>query len=137
MAETSAMFGGVLLVILFRSIERTGELYLRHDRPTQFSRAFELGDCLTGGGFLFMAREENRGAIAVSNIRSLTIERGGIMNLEEKVNQSRIGHHGRLKFDLHHFGMASGVRTHLLISRIFRRARPSIPLRSTRRLALL
>ena len=87
MAETATVFRGVLLVIFLRPIEWSCEFYLRHNRAIVSFRFLELSNRVPCGGFLFRSREENRRAVVVPDIKSLTVGRGGIVNIEEKVEQ--------------------------------------------------
>ena len=87
MAEAAAVFGGVLLVILLRSIERPCEFYLCNDGALVYSHLLESGNRVTGRGFLLRGRKEDSRAVVVPNIESLTVGRRGIVNLEENVEQ--------------------------------------------------
>jgi hypothetical protein len=48
---------------------------------------------------------ENGGAILRACIRALTVERGGIMNGKEDIQQVMIGNDARVEVDLHDFGV--------------------------------
>ena len=88
MTEAATMFRGVLLVILLRPIERSCEFYLCRDGAIVHSRFLESGNRVTGGVFLFRGGEEDGRAVVAPDIKSLTVDRGGIVNLKEKVEQS-------------------------------------------------
>ncbi len=109
MTEASTMLGSVLLMVLFRPIEWSSERDLSDDRTMIFACSLEIGDRLPSGGFLRRVREKDGGAIVVSNVQALTIDRSGIMNLEEKAEESRIGNDGRIKLDSDDLGVTGVV----------------------------
>jgi len=68
-----------------------------------------VGDCSFGNALLFVARVEDRRAIAEPHIISLTIFRGRVVNLEEELEQPPIANFAGIKNDLDSFGMSSVI----------------------------
>jgi hypothetical protein len=120
MAEAAAVLRGVLLVIFFRAVEWAGQFDLRHDRAMVFPVFFKLGNGLAGRSFLLGGGEIDGRSVIVPEVKPLAVERRGIMNVEEKVEQLRVRHLGRVELDLHDLGMTRGVRADLFVSRIRR-----------------
>src|SRR5258706_16104759 len=48
---------------------------------------------------------KDRGTVLCASICALTVKRGGVMDCEEHVQQVAIRKNGRIKLDLHYFGM--------------------------------
>jgi len=117
-AEAAAMLGGVLLMIFLGAVKGSGKFHLGDNRPAIFSCLFQSGDCPPSGGFLAGAGEENCRSVIVSDIESLTIERSGIVNLEEQLEQPRVRNDGWIKLQSHHLGVPGGMRTDLFIGGI-------------------
>ena len=59
---------------------------------------------------------KNDGAILCANIGPLPVQGCGIMICPENVEQFAIGDLRRIKFDLHHFGVAGFVRANVFVS---------------------
>src|SRR6185295_15354310 len=68
-----------------------------------------VGDCSFGNALLFVARVEDRRAIAEPHIISLTIFRGRVVDLEEELEQPPIADFARIKNNLDRFGMSSVI----------------------------
>ena len=119
MAKASPMFGSVLLVIFLCPVERSSEFHLCDDRAS-ISGLLELGDRLPSDGLLGEVGEKDRRAIVVPNIESLTIYRGGIVNLEEQIEQLGIRNDGRIKLQLDDFCVTGRMRTDLFVGWVSR-----------------
>src|SRR5258706_9086539 len=48
---------------------------------------------------------KDRGTVLCAAVRALTVKSGGVMDCEEHVQQVAIRKNGRIKLDLHYFGM--------------------------------
>src|SRR4026207_40754 len=82
---------------------------LGHDFTWPQPRGLYVGDCSFGNALLFVARVEDRRAIAEPHIISLTIFRGRVVNLEEELEQPPIANFAGIKNDLDSFGMSSVI----------------------------
>src|ERR1700730_5546670 len=61
--------------------------------------------------------EDDR-TILRADVRTLAVQRGGIVVRPENIEELLVAHERWIELDLHHFGMASLVRAHVFVSRI-------------------
>src|SRR6266545_836998 len=65
----------------------------------------QILDQFLGNLLLFLVMVEDGGAILCPSVRALTVQRGGVMDGEEHVQQIPVGNDIRVKVDLHNFSM--------------------------------
>ena len=70
--------------------KRTGRRYFRDDLSGPGSRGIDVSDGVFRGPLLLIGGIEDRGAIAGSEVVTLPIRGGWIMNLEEELQQLAI-----------------------------------------------
>jgi len=99
----------VILVFVLTSPERTSRFYFGHRFSVPDSRGIDVCDRLFCGPFLLIARIEDRGAIAGSEVVSLPIQSGWIVNLKEELQQLSIAQLLRIKDNLDRLGMISMI----------------------------
>src|SRR5262249_32339704 len=63
--------------------------------------------------------EKDRRTVLSAGVRSLPVQRGRIVIFPKNVQQYLVGDHGRVKLDLHGFGVSCTVGTDLLVGRLF------------------
>src|SRR5580693_2780858 len=80
----------VIVVFGLSFPERTSRFYFSHRFSGPYSRGIDVGNRLFCGPFLFIACIEDRRAIAASEVVSLPIQCGWIMNLKEELQQLSI-----------------------------------------------
>ena len=73
----------VLLVILLRQKERGHGSNLGDNQMVPYTGRFQLHDHLLGDGLLLRAMEEYGRPVLRTNIRTLTVQRGRVMDGEE------------------------------------------------------
>src|SRR5689334_23380450 len=93
----------IILVFGLSLPERTSRRDLGHDFTWPQPRGLHVGDCSFANALLFVARIEDRRAIAEPHIIPLTISRGRVMDLEEELEQPPIADFGGIKNDLDSF----------------------------------
>src|SRR4051812_45624331 len=80
----------VLLVIVLGAVVRAQGRDLRHDLVWLF--LLRASQSRLRGLYLLGRARENRAAVLVANVRALAVPCGGVVDLEEDVEQSAIRH---------------------------------------------
>src|SRR6266850_2239801 len=112
-ARLDAALRKILLVILLSTVELRSRSDLRHDGLGKHRlRLFLRRDRRL---LLLRRMEEDRRTILRADVRSLAVKRRGIMHLPECVEQFVVVDARRVERYLHHFGVAGGVSTNVLI----------------------
>jgi hypothetical protein len=99
----------IILVLGLCLPECAGRRNLSHDFTWPQPRGLHVGDCSFGDALLFGAGIEDRRAIAESDIISLTIFCGRIVNLEKELEQPSVADLCRIENNLDSFGVSSVV----------------------------
>src|SRR5579862_2330411 len=112
----------ISLVILLGAPERLRRFYFR-DNLLRLVAAFggQLFDLRSRLSFLIGRMIENRGSILGSPIGPLPVQRGGIVQREERIEQMLVRCFLRIEVKLHHFCMPGLVRANITIGWPFRR----------------
>src|SRR6478672_4659433 len=99
----------IILVLGLSLPERASGRNLSHDFTRPQPGSLHVGDCSFGDALLFVARIEDRRAIAEPHIMPLTIFRGRVVDLEEELEQPPIANFGGIKNDLDSFSVSSVI----------------------------
>src|SRR6185437_15724822 len=108
----------VLLVVLLRAPERARGGDLGHDRTGKPAAAVERLLRTPRRRLLGRIQIEDRGAVLAANVRTLAVDRRGVVILPEHLQQSVETHLRGIELDLHHLGVAGAVGTDLLVGRV-------------------
>ena len=119
MAGGGAALGEILLVIFLGAVKRPGGFQFGDDGAIENAGFFERGDGCARFGFLFGIVIKNCGAVLRADVRSLTIERGGIVILKKCGDEFAIGNLRGIEFDFDGFGVAGRAGADVFISGIF------------------
>ena len=111
--------GKVFLVVFLRHVELVQLFHLSDDGMVPDLLGVQIFDELLGSLLLLIVMVEDGGAVLGAHIRALAIERGGIMNGEENVQQILVGDKTRVKVDLHHLGMPSVAAADFAVRRVW------------------
>ena len=90
----------------------------RDDRALEDAFFFQDRFGIARGCFLFGIVEENRRAVLCAEVRSLAIERGGIVALPVGGEKLEVRNLLGIKFDFHSFRVAGRSGAHVLVGRI-------------------
>src|SRR5580692_5065598 len=104
--------GKMLQIVLMIGLgfpERSGRRDFGHDFPRPQSGGIDIGDRVFGDALLLLACIEDSGAIARSDIVALAVARAGIVDLEEKLQNSAIADLRRVEGDFDRLGMGAVV----------------------------
>src|SRR5918996_553729 len=99
----------VVLMLRLGLPEVAGRGYLGHHLARPESRRFDIGDRVLRDPLLLLARVEDGGAIAASDVVALTVQRGRIADLEEKLQKPPKSDGLGIKDDLDRLGMRSVI----------------------------
>ena len=72
--------------------------------------------------FLLRRVEEDGGAVLRAPVRTLPVERGGVVELEECIEQLLVAHFFRVEVEFDHFGVAGLVGAHIFVGGLVERA---------------
>ena len=95
----------------------TGNLLGKEQHGTMNAIGFELSHLLLSRCFLLRRKIVDRGTVLRADIRSLAVQRSGVMDREEDVEEVAERDDPRVEIDAHHLGMSGRARTHLLVRR--------------------
>jgi hypothetical protein len=96
----------IALVIFLGAVEFRGRHYLRHDRPAEFAGFVEAALRFLGRLPLVLIGLKNDRTVLRAEVRSLPVERRGIVNLPKYFEQLLERHARRVILDLHDFGVS-------------------------------
>jgi Sulfotransferase family len=113
-------------MIFFGPPEPWRRLDLRHDWPIETFALFQLVFRGFGGRFLLRRTVIDHGAVLLSNIGALPIQRRRIVIRPENIKQLVVIDLRWIEFHFHHFGVAGFVRANIFIGWIILRS-TSIP----------
>src|ERR1039458_7262611 len=109
--------GTALLDVLLRiprgSPERRRRRDLGHHRPVRCCRDTCL--CFGGDGLLGWVVKEDRRTVLISDVWTLAVELGRVVECVEPLHQTLIADLLRIELDLHRLGMAGPVTANLLV----------------------
>src|SRR6202167_1668653 len=107
----------ILLVVLLRTPEALRRFYLGHNPPRLESllvrKLLNLAQRL---GLLLWRVEEDGRPVLRAPVRSLPVQRGRVVQREERVQQLLKTHLRRIKVQLHHLRVPGLVRAHVLVA---------------------
>src|SRR5690242_5002334 len=108
-AAHHAAFLEIALVVLLGAPEGLGWLDPRGDGLAVSTGGVQLGDLRPGLGFLLVIMGKDHAAILRPAVRPLTIDLGGVVEQEERVEQRFIGEARWIKCNLDDFRVAGAV----------------------------
>ena len=107
------------LVVVLGFIEFFSRGDLGGDRPAEAPGRIELFDVHLSGFFLLLAVKKDYGSVLSSDVRALSVDLGGIMKLEEKLQELLVADHGGIEGDLDRFRMPGFPSADKAVSGIF------------------
>lgn len=109
-------------MIIFRAVESGRWFDLGHDRLRKTATLVQADLRFFRRCALFGRMVENHGTILITNIGSLTIQRGRIMIRPEDIKELIVTNDRWIELHLHNFSMPGVVSAHIFVGWIFRRA---------------
>ena len=95
----------IILMLGFSLPEVACRNDFRNDLTWPQARSIDIGDGVFGNPLLLVTGVEDRRSVAGPDVIALTIARAWVVNLEEEFEDLPIADPGRIKDDLHCFGM--------------------------------
>jgi hypothetical protein len=89
--------------------ERPGRRHLGDDLARPDARGFDVGDRVLGDAALFVVEVEDRRAVAQPDVVSLPVQRCGVVDLEEELQQVAVGDLLGVEDDLDRLGVRAVV----------------------------
>src|SRR5437667_10377781 len=114
-----ALLFEVLLMIFLRSPELLRRDNLGDNGLWKSSRSLQAFLRSARGGILLRIVCENHRPVLRSHVRSLAVERRGVVALPENLEQLLVSDLGRVELDFHDFRVPGTVRAYILIGRAF------------------
>ena len=106
---TSGVAVQVILVLGFGFAEIAGGGDLRYDPSRPKTRSIDVGDRILSNALLFLARVEDRRAIACPDVIALAVSRGWIVNLEKEFQQPAVAYPRGVEDNFDRFDMCPVV----------------------------
>src|SRR5574337_221520 len=99
----------VILVLRFGFPEIAGGRQFRHHLAGPQAGSVHVRDRVHGDAPLFVVQVEDRRTVAGAEVVALSVARGRVVDLEEKLQQPAVADHRRVENDLDRFGMVAVV----------------------------
>ena len=106
----------IILVVLLSRVEHPERNDLRNHRTGVVLLGVDPPDGSRDFGFLGLCAVKRHRPVITSGIGTLSVERGGVMTGEERIEQVAVADNGRIIVNLYGFGVAGLVGADLLIS---------------------
>ena len=115
----AGVIGEVVLMVVFGGVEDLHFFECGDDGIVEVAGFVEFGDGFGGDLFLFGVVVEDGGAVLGTDIGALAIECGGVVSVEEDIEDLFVSDFGGVVFDLDDFGVAGESCADLFVGRIF------------------
>src|ERR1700722_13085466 len=115
MASYRAALLQVLLVVFLSAPEGLRRHYLGHNRFFEGSLLRQPGNRSVGSFFLLGRMEKYHAAVLCSPVRTLTVQLGGIMQLEKQVQEPLVAYSCLIELYFHDFCVPGSICTYVFV----------------------